>query len=261
MSANKEPKDVASNADWHKRFFTGIVVDMWRQAMPPEATATEVEFLESELKLRRGQRVLDVPCGHGRHSIELAHRGYRMTAIDGSEEMIAAAKGDAKEAGVKIDFHVRDMRELGGFSSFHAAFCFGNSFGYLDRKGMRAFLGAVSRVLKPGARFAFDYGMAAECILPRFTAREWLPLDELYFLEQNDYHVEEGCVETTYTFMRDGSIETRTGLHWVYTVAEVREMLTDAGFGNISIYGSHSGDPFSLGTHILVGVAEKLKTR
>ena len=131
----------------------------------------------------------------------------------------------------------------------------------LDRPGTAAFLAAVARALKPGARFAFDYGTAAECILPRFTERQWAPVDGLVFLEHNRYDPVESCIETTYTFIRDGVSETRTGLQWVFTVGEVRALLAEAGFTVQGLYGSCEGRPFELGATILIVVAEKPSPR
>jgi SAM-dependent methyltransferase len=210
----------AMNRTWYTSFFTGVVVEMWRDAISPEHTRLEADYLAKELRLSPGARVLDVPCGHGRHSVELARRGYRMTGVDISPEMIRAAQAHAASAGVQVEWRNAEMRELAGPAQFDAAFCFGNSFGYLDREGTAAFLGGIAQVLRPKARFAFDYGLAAECILPRFTAREWTPVGDLYFLENNRYDASESCIETTYTFIRNGSVDTRTGVQWVYTAVK-----------------------------------------
>ncbi len=70
------------NPKWYESFFHGIVLDMWRAAASPEQTRLEADFLERALGLRPGARVLDVPCGFGRHSLELASRGYRPTGVD-----------------------------------------------------------------------------------------------------------------------------------------------------------------------------------
>ena len=242
---------------WYTNFFTGVVADMWRQVMPPEQTLLEVDFLERSLHLQPEQRILDVPCGHGRHSLELCRRGYQMTGVDISVEMLQIAKALATEAGIHIEWQNADMRNIAAKSEYDAAFCFGNSFGYLDRDGTRVFLDAVSRALKTRARFAFDYGLAAESILPRFTGREWVPVDDLFFLESNHYHLAESCIETTYTFIRGGSTETRTGLQWVYTVGEIRAMLKEAGLATCSLYSSCAEQPFELGSPILIVIAEK----
>lgn len=249
--------------DWYTNFFSGVVVDLWRDAVPPEQTRLEVDSLQRWLQLESGQHVLDVPCGCGRHALELAQRGMRLSAVDVSPEMVeqgklrqqmAEAESDRPQA---IDWRVAEMRQLDWTDAFDAAFCFGNSFGYLDHQGMSQFLGSLARALKPKARFAFDYGMSAESILPRFTEFEWSPMGDILFLEQNQYDVQASCIETTYKFVRDGKTETRIGLHFVYTVAEIQRLLTEVGFEVLSLLAGYEDQPFGLGSPVLCVVAER----
>ena len=220
-------------------------------------TRMEADFLEEALNLKAGQRVLDVACGFGRHSIELARRGYRMTGLDVSAEMIREAKKRASEEKCRVEWRNAEMRRIGSASKFDGAFCFGNSFGFLDRAGTGKFLAAMSKALKPGSRFAFDYGTAAESILPRYAEREWSPVDDLYFLESNRYDVAESCIETTFIFLRNGSADTRIGYQWVYTVREIRQMLDEAGLKTVSLFQSLDRRPYDLGSPLLIVVAAK----
>ena len=120
--------------------------------------------------------------------------------------MLAHAREAAAAAGVEVDFRCADMRELDPDERFDAAYCFGNSFGYLGPEGNREFLERAGAVLDPGALFAIHTGMVAECVLPRLEERGWAPMGDLLFLEENRYDAGESCLETTYTFVRDGRI-------------------------------------------------------
>jgi hypothetical protein len=99
--------------------------------------------------------------------------------------------------------------------------------------------------------------MAAECILPRLREREWAPVGDLLFLEENQYNIAESCIETTYSFVRQGKIEVRTGFQWVYTVREIRQMLEDYGLRTQSLHKTYDGVPFEVGSPFLILVAEK----
>ena len=246
------------NDKWYETFFQGIVLDMWRKAVPPEHTRAEVDFLADKLGVTAGASVLDVPCGAGRHAIELASRGVRTTGVDLSAEMIAEARDRAAEAGVDIDWREADMRDLPWEAEFDAAYCFGNAFGYLDAAGTRAFVQAVARALKPGSRFAIDSGQVAECVLPNLKDREWMRVDDILFLEENRYDAENGYVETIYTFIRGGESVSRTGIHWVYTIREVRLMLNEAGFDTLALYSSITGEEFRAGASYMILIARKL---
>ncbi len=242
---------------WYETFFSGIVLDMWRSAVTPEQTRREADFVERQLRLPPGARVLDVPCGLGRHAIELAARGFRLTGVDLSQEAIAEARRTAAERGVEAEWLQADMRDLPAGGAFDGGYCFGNSFGYLDPDGTRAFVRAAAAALRPGGRFVLDYGLAAELVLPRLREREWAQFDDVLFLEENRYHAAESCVETKYTFVRNGRAETRTGLQWVYTARELRELFASAGLCVECIFGSIEGDPFRLGSSGLLLVAWK----
>jgi SAM-dependent methyltransferase len=242
---------------WYEDFFSGIVLDMWRKAVSPEQTRAEADFLERHLRLGTGARLLDVPCGGGRHAIALASRGLRVTGVDLSRESIEEARRLSAAADLDVAWRHADMRDLPWEAEFDAAFCFGNSFGYLEPDGMRAFIEALARALKPGARFALDTGMAAESILPNLRERQWMRVDDILFLEENHYLPLDGCCETTYTFVRGGETHVRTGRHWVYTVRELRALLSDGGLVPLDVFSTLGGEPFRAGCPLLLLIAQK----
>lgn len=104
-------------SDWYKHFFHGVALDVWRRAVPPEQTREEADFLEKTLELAPGARLLDVPCGNGRHSVELASRGYRPTGVDIAAEFVREAQARAA-SGLQVEFLLGDMRHLPWQSEF-----------------------------------------------------------------------------------------------------------------------------------------------
>jgi SAM-dependent methyltransferase len=239
--------------EWFQTFFQGPAVDFWTRAMTPALTLADVDFLEKTFDVKPGSRLLDVPCGNGRHSIELARRGYRVTGIDLSEEFLAAARAE-----LDTDWRSGDMRRLAlEPGAFDGAFCFGNSFGYLDHAGARSFLSALAGALKPGARLAIETGMTAESILPTMVQKRWHRLGDLMILSENRYDPWESRMDIDYTFVRDGSIETRPTSSYVFTVAEIGRMLEAAGFEVLALLGSVGGEAFQLGMPRLVITAKR----
>ena len=140
-----------ADADWFENFFTGLIVDFWRAAMPPEATRAEADFFEKILDAPPGGRLLDVPCGDGRLAVELAGRGYRVTGVDISEDFLTAARERTGQSGLALEWRRSDMRDLPWDKEFDAAFCGGSSFGFLGDEGDFDFLRAVARTLVPGS--------------------------------------------------------------------------------------------------------------
>jgi SAM-dependent methyltransferase len=77
-----------------------------------QGTVGECDFIEKELNFDRSLRILDVGCGTGRHSVELAKRGYNITGIDLSETQLERAKEKAATNNLSIDFRKHDARHL-----------------------------------------------------------------------------------------------------------------------------------------------------
>lgn len=87
------------------------------------ATTPEVDFLVDLLQLRPGQTVLDVGCGTGRHSVELARRGLTVTGLDISEGMLAQARARADSAGVDVRWVQADATDFDLGRRFDAVVC------------------------------------------------------------------------------------------------------------------------------------------
>src|SRR5712671_4433053 len=131
---------MAIPSNWYESFFHGVALDLWRKAISPEQTRSEADFLAQELQCEQGSHLLDVPCGNGRLSFELARRGYRVTGVDIAAEFIEEASALAAsvlnppaDAGgtdltAQVEFILGDMRNIEGYSIYDGAYCFGNSF-------------------------------------------------------------------------------------------------------------------------------------
>jgi len=246
---------VNADTNWYENFFDGLIVDFWRAAMPPEATKAEVDFFERELAPRPGARLLDVPCGDGRHAIELARRGYRLTGVDISGGFLAAAREASLREGLAVAWRESDMRDLPWREEFDGAFCGGSSFGFLGDEGDQEFLTAVARSLKPGARFAIDGVKAAEVLLPQFRERHEMTVGDIRFEAENRYDHETGWTENRYTVRRGAAEEIRAARHRIYTWRELDAMLSKAGFSERRSLGSLEGERFRFGSPRLAIVA------
>ena len=267
-------------SNWFEDFFHGVTLDLWRRAIPPAHTKSEAEFLIKVLNCKPGAHVLDVPCGNGRLSFELAKYGYRVTGVDIAEEFIdeaRATKARLMDSSAHADgtdrvarascawtgekpvpqFILGDMRTLADEALYDGAFCFGNSFGFMEYADMEKFLRGVARALKPAARFVVNTGMAAESLLPDFEEQSCHEIGDMSIEIKERYNAEESCVDSEYVFERYGKKESRFAKHWIYTAAEIGRMLERAGFKVLDCYGSLKLEPFKLGSRELFVVSER----
>ncbi|MGH2641227.1 MAG: class I SAM-dependent methyltransferase, partial [Actinomycetota bacterium] len=100
------------------------------------------------MQLQPGSNVLDVPCGDGRISLELAARAHQVTGVDITARFLAEAQRNAGERGLSALFQQGDMRELTSDAEFDAVINFGGSFGYFDEEDNDRVVEGVRRALR-----------------------------------------------------------------------------------------------------------------
>ena len=245
--------------EWWQDFFSGPVLDFVNESRDLETTLDETYFIEETLSVNQGDSILDVPCGAGRISIELARRGYNVTGIDISAELLDLAKNKAKDINHDINWAEMDMRQLPWNNQFDGAVCFWSSFGYFSETDNINFINRVSRSLKQGSTFILDTPLI-ETRLPEMESQErvWWPVGDLLALEERTFDHETSRIESEWTFIKEGRIEKKILSQRLYTYLELINLLEKAGFGNHQAYASIYWEPFGLGSTWLYLATTKL---
>ncbi len=243
--------------NWYESFFSGINVDLWEQVATPEWTEDEVIFLVDVLNVKRGDRLLDIPCGVGRHSMALAKRGFQLTSVDISGESIAKLRAKVNIEKLPVTIVHGNILSVQLPGSFDGAFCMGNSFGYFDIRGMRAFVQKVAACLKSGARFVVNSGMVAESILPHPPKLEHFSFGDITMEIDNIYVAEEGYMISHILYNKETKPEKHSFKHYIFTLSEIIRLLASANMKVIAAYNSTGKLPYRLGDRQLFLVAEK----
>jgi len=137
---------------WARRMINGDSPAAWA-----DNTEAEVHFAITHLRLNPGDRVLDVGCGWGRHSLLFAAYGLRVTGIDLSHELLTLAHYNAQRRGLSIDWveaDVADMPLRGPFDAI-VQFCGNFMTWFTDRGRALETLWRVTSLLRPGGRLLF----------------------------------------------------------------------------------------------------------
>jgi SAM-dependent methyltransferase len=235
------------HSEQHLRNSYDVFASAYDRFFAPEALDTTVQVLSTVLfsQLPSGSEVLDLCCGTGRLTEVLVHRGYRVTAIDNSTQMLERARTRVPVAA----FLKSDIQEFELQSSFDAVICAYNSVPHVTNGGelIRVFE-CVRRSLRPDGVFVFDlYSRSA-------YAERWRGTfarvdDDCACVVQAHYDPGKARGENLITiFRRDGDWK-RTDLRLTtrcYADEELRHMLAAAGFQNVQKFDDND----QLGTDI-----------
>ena len=222
-----------------------------------ERASENADAITSLLQVEPGASVLDLCCGPGRHSLELAQRGYRVTGVDRTEAFLETAKRDAEKRGITAEFVLDDMRRFARPQTFDGAMLMFTSFGYFeDAEDNRKVLINVYRSLKKEGALIIDV-MGKEILARIFSERDWSELNGWYCLEERRIRKNWSWIECRWIVLDDKGKREFDVSHWIYSAAELSMILKDCGFGSVEIYGDLRGAPYDHTAKRLVAIARK----
>src|SRR5262249_42934998 len=211
------------------------------------------------------QRILDIACGGGRHSLAMARRGALVTGIDLGPAAIATAKRRAHKAGLAVEFVQGDVRAIEYEAVFDAVtFIFG-CFTEMPHHDAAEVLRRISRSLRPGGMLVLDV------YAPRFFAaldgeQEWwvghdfiagrfpqLVLTEYFYYAREKTYARRDFICDA----RTGAIHTFGVSGQAYTLPELRRMLAAAGLSPILLCGGWRGEAVTPDSQLFILLASK----
>jgi SAM-dependent methyltransferase len=227
----------------------------WEQAQE------EVANIISLLKISPGASILDLCCGPGRHSLQLARAGFSVTGVDRTKTYLQKARNQAEKEGLKVEFVQDDMRTFCRPNAFDAVINLFTSFGYFeDMDDDRRVATNVYNSLKDKGVFLVDT-MGKEVLARIFRERDWYELNDTVVLQEHKVCANWSWMENRWIMIKDGGIEEYKISHRLYSAVELAALLKDCGFTAIDAYGDLTGAPYDHTAKRLVVVAHKGNVR
>lgn len=232
---------------------------------PSQAERLEQILLKAGIPA--GGRLLDAPCGIGRHAVHLAKRGWRVTGVDFVPAYLARAEELAAELDVegRVAFRQGDLREVGrlleGEPPFDAVLNIFTSIGYWDDATDRAILRQFHDLTSPAG------ALVLETINRDFVVRHFQPTSveeygDLVNVERRQMDFEASRVRSRWTFYRKEGENLREEVdvevsNRVYSPHELRGLLEAAGWGRVRVYSGWDLKPLSSDVYRLMAVGRK----
>jgi len=259
VSSSRSEVDEGEGVDrfWYRQFFGERYLEALGRHIEEARTIEEVGFVEKALGLEPKARILDLCCGHGRHSIELAARGYSVVGLDFDAPALGRAKEAAETRGVEVEFVQRDMRDIPFSREFDACINMFTAFGYLEseEEDLKV-LQAVAEALKRGGKFLLDV-INREWLMRNYQPQGWLENPEGgRLLEEREFDLLTSRNNVRWIYIQpDGSTwETHHSLR-VYTLTELAQMLKRAGLRVETVYGGFHEEPYTIDSRRLIILA------
>lgn len=220
-------------------FFKGLYKEVWRKEIPNGLTEAEVDFIQEIGGLKKGDHILDLMCGYGRHALELGRRGYQVTAIDNSKEYIAEIREKAENENVPVTAFEGDISQITYPDGAHMIINMGNSFAFFNAEAAALILQKAAACLRETGILLINSWMIGEIAIKNFQERSWHYIDEYKFIQESQYLFHPTRIETNYTILAPtGEVENLKGIDYIFSFAELEMMLNKAGFKMEEVYST-----------------------
>lgn len=229
--------------DWWRAIFNSLYLKTDGDVVDDQKiTRQEIDTFLQVLNLSPDDKVLDLCCGQGRHSLELSRRGLKnVEGLDRSHYLIQKARACAKREGLSVKFREGDARKLPyPTDSFDVVLILGNSFGYFEtiEDDLRV-LKEVLRVLKPWGKLFVDV-TDGEFLRQNFQPRSWEWIDKRYFVcRERSLSVDEQRLisREVITDAKKGVIADQFYAERLYTKESLTKLMKEAGFSDPTVHG------------------------
>ncbi|HSR30524.1 MAG TPA: class I SAM-dependent methyltransferase [Anaerolineae bacterium] len=223
-----------------------------------EMAVREVDFVLSVLGLEPGAAILDLCCGVGRHSLELARRGYRVSGVDRTSAYLQTARERTALEFLDVEWIQADMRDFVRPDAFDGAINLFTSFGYFeDPAEDHRVVQNIFRSLRPGGTLIMEM-MGKEILARIFLPHDWREMpDGTLFLQERSLTRDWTWIENRWILVKDGQKREFATGHRIYDGAGLKALLLDVGFESVELFGALAKIPYDTNARRLVAVARR----
>lgn len=245
--------------EWWRGYFDEDWLTLHEPLFAERVSRRETGAMLELLGLPAGARVLDVPCGWGRHTNLLPAAGVTAVGADRSVPLLRRAAGDARQRALPPRFAAADLRALpfraGEFDAVVNVF---TSLGLFERDADEiAALAEARRVLRPGGALLLESMHRDDVVCAYASSDEWTLPDGTEVSVERRFDAVRGVSHETMRWRRDGESGRKQHTLRLRTATEIARLLRAAGFGPVRYFGDWDGREFGHDSPRLIAHAER----
>ncbi len=242
--------------EWWRKYFSEDYLKLYTHDRGE--SSREVQAVIRMLQLEDGQKILDLACGFGRHSVLLAESGFAVTGYDLSEGFLKKARELAESLSVGLDLQQGDMRELKYENEFDAVINMFTAFGFFEREDEDLkVLEGVYKALKPGGQFLMDV-LNRDYALSQTLDRRWTKENDMFMLEERFFDYFSSRLELgNKLIFPTGEIKEASYSIRLYTLTEMLDLFQKVGLVLTDVYGDFGGALYNAESSRMILVASK----
>lgn len=222
-----------------KKYYSsrGRYLEEHKNYFSEEQLQRDVGFLIDALDIKKKDKILDLACGHGRHTIEIKKGGFNIDGLDFARYLLKVAEEKAKREGLRINFYNQNIHNINLKTKYNKIFLFFSEFGLFDANKV---LKNVSKILKTNGLFLLD-------------------CDNVFRLIQylTKHHKTPYKFDFTNMELKEKQKNSR-GVRY-YIVPELKTLFQNNGLKVMSIYGNYAKESLNINSKRIILIGKKIK--
>lgn len=234
--------------------YTKNYLYIYKNVISKQQTTKEVDFLINKLCLSKVDRILDLACGLGRHSIELAKRGFDLTGIDHDETLLEDARKTTRKKVCKVQYYKKDINVFIESNGFHKIFLL---YAYFDLTKFIKILENIYNTLKQDGLFCFDIPNKTYFLKKNKDPQGYDNENKFTQINKNYPNIIHNVIrkyDTASLLFEDSLYEIITVM---YNIDEMLRVLGNVGFKKIEAYSNWNFTPYSESSSRIIFIAKK----
>ncbi len=249
----------------HPEVFLSIHEAAWTTG---EEQSKDLKGILERFGVPPGGRILDAPCGIGRHATRLASMGYHAVGVDLSPVFVSRASDLAHRDGVgeRATYRVGDLRRLSKSvpaeeGPFDAALNLWTSLGYYDEETDARILREYGKLVRPGG-LLIVYIVNRDFVVRHFDPQGYETFGDLVHIEQRRLDLATSRMHNEWRFFRRRGedldhLVTLAIEHSIYSLHELRRLLARSGWETVDAFGGFKMDAPSIDSPTLLVVGRR----